>query len=88
MACTAELIGASAAGATAGIALVAVFAPPPIDLAAAAVAVAAVAAFIGAEWALYNCLEASGKPDEAAKLKQRIDDQQRQLDELKRRLGV
>lgn len=59
-----------------------------VTVAAAAVFIAAAGAYIIALIDLSTCLDKAGRPDDAAKLRQQAQDMQKDIDALKKKLGM
>jgi membrane protein implicated in regulation of membrane protease activity len=91
MACFTEKLAMGAAYvAMVGSAAVAVGGAETVVLTVAGVGlfVGAAASYIASLLALADCLDKADRPDDAAKLRQKADDMQKEIDELKRKVGA
>jgi hypothetical protein len=91
MACLSEKVALGAAYASliaTGVVVVAGAETVILTVAGAAAFFAAAAAYIAALIALSSCLDNANRPDDAAKLRKQAADMQRDIDALKKRLGM
>ncbi len=91
MACFTEKLAAGstyAAMVAAGIAVIGGAETVVLTVAAVAAFVAAAASYIASLFALADCLEKASRPDDAAKLRQQAEEMQREIDQLKQKVGI
>lgn len=94
MACLAEYIGYCGSAVAAGAALTAVAVElgsgvgAPLSVPTAAAAIAAALALIASGMAYSNCLENAGKADEARRMREEMDELQREVDRLSELVGA
>ena len=94
MSCMAEYIGYCGAAVGAGIAFGAVAAElgsgvgAPLAVPTAAAAIAAALGLVAAGMAYSNCLENEGKADEARRMREDMDELQREVDRLQELVGA
>ncbi len=94
MACLAEYIGYCGSAVAAGAAFAAVAVElgsgvgAPLSIPTAAAGIAAALALIASGMAYSNCLENAGKADEAQRMREEMDQLQREVDRLQELVGA